>query len=93
MIAKKAGLINVHWDGYLKYLFYDKKKYIFFFRYFRPSERFVDERRKIYASSLIAKLSTTNLINIEKQFQDSEDEDEGDNQEKKENESKFFLKY
>ncbi|PRP88757.1 malate dehydrogenase [Planoprotostelium fungivorum] len=38
LIAKKAGLINVPWDGYLKY--------------FRPSERFVSERQKIFASSV-----------------------------------------
>lgn len=54
MICQKAGLINVPWDGYLKY--------------FRPSERFVEERRKIFASSLISRYSHLNLVELEKQF-------------------------
>jgi len=51
MIAKKAGLINVPWDGYLKY--------------FRPSERFLEERRRLYASSIIARFSSHNLSELE----------------------------
>jgi hypothetical protein len=39
MICKKAGLIDVPWDGYLKY--------------FKPSEKFVEERRKLYLSCTI----------------------------------------
>jgi len=58
MIAKKAGLINVHWDGYLKY--------------FRPSERFVEERRKLFASSLIARFSSVNLVELEQKFLENE---------------------
>eukprot|EP01114_Cavostelium_apophysatum_P015852 TRINITY_DN4404_c0_g1_i1.p1 TRINITY_DN4404_c0_g1~~TRINITY_DN4404_c0_g1_i1.p1 ORF type:complete len:579 (+),score=100.79 TRINITY_DN4404_c0_g1_i1:116-1852(+) len=58
MIAKKAGLINVQWDGYLKY--------------FKPSARFVEERRKIFASSLISRLSSANLADLERQFSDIE---------------------
>jgi glycerol-3-phosphate O-acyltransferase 3/4 len=38
MIAKKAGLINVHWDGYLKY--------------FRPSSRFMETKQRIFAQTL-----------------------------------------
>lgn len=41
MIAKKAGLINVHWDGYLKY--------------FRPSPRFVETKQRVFAQSLVAR--------------------------------------
>ena len=67
MIANKAGLIDVPWDGYLKY--------------FRPSERFVEERRKIFASSLIARYSHYNLVELEKQFA----EDEGDEEEQQVN--------
>jgi len=51
MIAKKAGLINVPWDGYLKY--------------FRPSERFVEQKRKLYASSLIAKFAELSNVKNE----------------------------
>ncbi|KYQ99849.1 putative lysophosphatidic acid acyltransferase [Tieghemostelium lacteum] len=36
MISKKAGIINVHWDGYLKY--------------FKPSSRFSEHKQKIFAS-------------------------------------------
>ncbi len=60
MIAKRAGLIDVPWDGYLKY--------------FRPSERFVEERRKLFASSLIARFSSHNLLELEQQFIDQEDD-------------------
>jgi hypothetical protein len=52
MIAKKAGLVNVPWDGYLKY--------------FKPSERFVEQKRKIFASSLISKYSSVDLTEDEK---------------------------
>ncbi len=60
MIAKRAGLIDVPWDGYLKY--------------FRPSERFVEERRKLFASSLIARFSSHNLLELEQQFIDQDDD-------------------
>jgi len=43
MIAKKAGLINVHWDGYLKY--------------FRPSSRFMETKQRIFAQSLTRRFS------------------------------------
>jgi len=59
MIAKKAGLINVDWDGYLKY--------------FRPSEKFVEQRRKLIASSLVARFSANNLMELEAKFLDKED--------------------
>jgi len=62
MIANKAGLIDVPWDGYLKY--------------FRPSDRFVEERRKIFASSLISRYSHYNLVDLEKRMLDSEDDKE-----------------
>jgi glycerol-3-phosphate O-acyltransferase 3/4 len=39
MIAKKAGLINVPWDGYLKY--------------FRPSPRFTEHKQRVFAAGLI----------------------------------------
>eukprot|EP00294_Goniomonas_avonlea_P006938 CAMPEP_0114555516 /NCGR_PEP_ID=MMETSP0114-20121206/8789_1 /TAXON_ID=31324 /ORGANISM="Goniomonas sp, Strain m" /LENGTH=256 /DNA_ID=CAMNT_0001740643 /DNA_START=633 /DNA_END=1403 /DNA_ORIENTATION=+ len=39
MIAKKANLTNVHWDGYLKYL--------------QPSRKLVEERQRVFAESLI----------------------------------------
>ena len=42
MIAKKAGLVNVPWNGYLKYL--------------QPNESFKEERPKIYAEELAKKL-------------------------------------
>ncbi len=67
MIANKAGLIDVPWDGYLKY--------------FRPSERFVEERRKIFASSLISRYSHYNLVELERQFlevQDNNDQEKSD---------------
>jgi glycerol-3-phosphate O-acyltransferase 3/4 len=41
MIATKAGLTNLHWDGYLKY--------------YAPSERMKNERQKIFADQLIKK--------------------------------------
>jgi len=71
MIANKAGLIDVPWDGYLKY--------------FRPSERFVEERRKIYASSLISRYSHHNLVELEKQFLEEEDDESEDVKMEKEN--------
>jgi len=39
MIAKRAGLKNVHWDGYLKY--------------FRPSKHLLEHRQKIFAHRLL----------------------------------------
>jgi len=51
MICKKAGLIDVPWDGYLKY--------------FKPSEKFVDERRKLFANSLIKKYASNTGSNNE----------------------------
>ena len=51
MIVKKAGITDVPWDGYLKY--------------FKPSPKFVEERRKLYASSLIARYSQHNLVELE----------------------------
>jgi hypothetical protein len=39
MIAKKAGLNNVDWDGYLKH--------------FKPHPRLIDEQRKNFAADLI----------------------------------------
>jgi len=60
MIAKKAGLVNVEWDGYLKY--------------FKPSSRFVEERKKIFASSLISRFSNHNLVELESQFLDQQSE-------------------
>jgi len=62
MIAKKAGLIDVPWDGYLKY--------------FKPSESFVNAKRKMYASSLISRLSNHNLVDMEKNFADYSSSDE-----------------
>jgi len=42
MIAKKAGLINVNWDGYLKY--------------FKPNDKLLAESKKHFADALRAKL-------------------------------------
>jgi len=53
MICKKAGIIDVPWDGYLKY--------------FKPSEKFVQERRKLYADSLIKRYSNLNLVELEQE--------------------------
>ena len=39
MIAKQAGLKNVEFDGYLKH--------------FKPSQRYVEERQKLFANSLL----------------------------------------
>lgn len=47
-----------------------------FFRYFRPSEKFVEERRKLYASSLIARYSHVNLVELERKFLEPEKETE-----------------
>jgi len=44
MIAKKAGLINVHWDGYLKY--------------FRPSPRFLETKQRVFAQSLVKRYTS-----------------------------------
>eukprot|EP01112_Ceratiomyxa_fruticulosa_P006608 TRINITY_DN1743_c0_g1_i1.p1 TRINITY_DN1743_c0_g1~~TRINITY_DN1743_c0_g1_i1.p1 ORF type:complete len:482 (+),score=84.44 TRINITY_DN1743_c0_g1_i1:201-1646(+) len=52
LIARKAGLINVHWDGYLKY--------------FQPSSRFMETKQRVFASSLISKYSSSNLAGLEK---------------------------
>lgn len=59
MIANKAGLRNVNWDGYLKY--------------FRPSERFIEERRKLFASSLIKRFSTLDLTQLEQNLTQKDD--------------------
>jgi len=47
----------VPWDGYLKY--------------FKPSERFVEERRKLYASSLISRFSSHNLVDLEQRIEEN----------------------
>ena len=39
LIARKAGLINVPWDGYYKYL--------------RPSTRFTEHKQRVFAAALI----------------------------------------
>lgn len=44
MIARKARLINVPWDGYLKY--------------YRPSKRFSEQKQKVFADMLIKKYLT-----------------------------------
>jgi len=54
MIAKKAKLISVPWDGYLKY--------------FKPSPRFLENRQKKFSSSLLARYSQVNLVDLEKEF-------------------------
>eukprot|EP01117_Protostelium_nocturnum_P009505 TRINITY_DN3393_c0_g1_i2.p1 TRINITY_DN3393_c0_g1~~TRINITY_DN3393_c0_g1_i2.p1 ORF type:complete len:536 (+),score=166.51 TRINITY_DN3393_c0_g1_i2:90-1697(+) len=54
LIARKGGLINVPWDGYLKY--------------FRPSERFISERQKIFASSVQSRFSCLDLVELERYF-------------------------
>jgi len=64
MISKRAGIVNVGWDGYMKY--------------FRPSERFVEERRKIYASSLISRFSSSNLVDLERRVFESDSQSEDD---------------
>eukprot|EP01116_Phalansterium_solitarium_P015721 TRINITY_DN349_c3_g1_i2.p1 TRINITY_DN349_c3_g1~~TRINITY_DN349_c3_g1_i2.p1 ORF type:complete len:587 (+),score=180.21 TRINITY_DN349_c3_g1_i2:105-1865(+) len=62
MIAEKAGLINVEWDGYYKY--------------FRPSERFVDERRRLFAATLINRASCYDLQGLERSFMELERQQE-----------------
>lgn len=52
MISDRAGLINTEWDGYLKY--------------FKPSDKFVEERRKLFASSLSQRFSSMDLVSMEK---------------------------
>ncbi|GAM20281.1 hypothetical protein SAMD00019534_034560, partial [Acytostelium subglobosum LB1] len=49
MIAKKAGLINVPWDGYLKY--------------FKPSSRFAEHKQRIFASRFTRRFNGDDLIN------------------------------
>ncbi|EGG17459.1 putative lysophosphatidic acid acyltransferase [Cavenderia fasciculata] len=44
MIAKRAGIINVPWDGYLKY--------------FKPSSRFAEAKQKIFASHFIKRFNS-----------------------------------
>jgi len=51
MIAKKAGLINVPWDGYLKY--------------FRPSARFTEHKQRVFAAGLIKVTNTEILFRLE----------------------------
>jgi len=46
MIAKKAGIINVHWDGYLKY--------------FRPSPRFLETKQRVFAQNLARRYTNNN---------------------------------
>lgn len=53
LIAKQAGLNNVPWDGYMKY--------------FRPSEKFIDERRRLFAQSIQRKVSSYNLQELEEE--------------------------
>jgi glycerol-3-phosphate O-acyltransferase 3/4 len=53
-IADRAGLINVEWDGYLKH--------------FRPSPRFAETRRKLFAASFIQRFSAQNLKQLEAEF-------------------------
>ncbi|KAF2078162.1 hypothetical protein CYY_000546 [Polysphondylium violaceum] len=48
MIARKAGIINVPWDGYLKY--------------FRPSSRFSEHKQKIFASRFKRKIEESNSV-------------------------------
>jgi glycerol-3-phosphate O-acyltransferase 3/4 len=61
LIAKKAGLKNVSWDGYLKY--------------FQPNKKFVEERQKLFASSLLARYSQANLVELEESFLEEEASD------------------
>jgi len=51
-IANKAKLTIVIWDGYLLY--------------FKPSERFVDEKRKLFANRINQRFSSQNLVQMEK---------------------------
>ena len=53
MIAKKAGLINVNWDGYLKFdpcvlQFVNQSTN----RYFTPNPKLMEERQREFAKSL-----------------------------------------
>ncbi len=54
MIAKRAKLVSVPWDGYLKY--------------FKPSPKFRETRQKAFASRLIARYSQQNLVDLERTF-------------------------
>jgi len=54
IISKKAKLKNVPWDGY--------------FRHIKPSERYMKLRQKIYSNSLVSKLSSTDLIDLESSY-------------------------
>ncbi|KAH3764178.1 glycerol-3-phosphate acyltransferase 9 [Pelomyxa schiedti] len=47
LIANKAGLANVEWDGYLKY--------------FKPSPRFLEEKQRLYALKLMDLMNTRTL--------------------------------
>ena len=47
MIAERAGLKNVEFDGYLKH--------------FKPSQRYVEEKQKLFAQNLIKKYPHLNL--------------------------------
>jgi len=47
LIARKAGLINVYWDGYLKY--------------FQPSSRFMEAKQRVFASSLAKRYSAPSI--------------------------------
>eukprot|EP01107_Rhizomastix_libera_P007985 TRINITY_DN2302_c0_g1_i3.p1 TRINITY_DN2302_c0_g1~~TRINITY_DN2302_c0_g1_i3.p1 ORF type:complete len:510 (+),score=120.99 TRINITY_DN2302_c0_g1_i3:205-1734(+) len=76
MIAKKAGLINVDWDGYLKY--------------FTPSPKFLEDRQHEFAKSLetimrkrhIRSLSTgpsiSSFLHISTKIEKKNDQDEGE---------------
>jgi len=51
LIARKAGLINVYWDGYLKY--------------FQPSSRFMEAKQRVFASSLVKRHTVQTIINLD----------------------------
>ncbi|KAM9980860.1 hypothetical protein ACTFIY_003184 [Dictyostelium cf. discoideum] len=74
MIAKKAGIINVPWDGYLKY--------------FKPGSRFAEHKQKIFASRFKKKfeeqLNNSNN-NINNSFGSDENEIENDEQDNNNN--------
>jgi hypothetical protein len=77
LICKKAGLISVPWDGYLKYAmaYYHVFPGVFSsccllfpcsrsLRHIRPSERFLHLRQKSFARSIVSRGSSNNLASL-----------------------------
>ncbi|EGC35520.1 hypothetical protein DICPUDRAFT_97873 [Dictyostelium purpureum] len=73
MIAKKAGIINVPWDGYLKY--------------FKPGPRFAEHKQKIFASRFKKKFASNDAEDNESSNTNNNDEEDNENSNTNNNDS------